>query len=297
MIAYNPRAWFTFIFRLHKSETLSVLGPLLWAVAAYAAIVTYLEEQYLNDPDLISHTQSISIMYTMLGFTLSLLLVFRTNTAYDRWWEGRKLWGSLVNNSRNLSMKLQHLLPIDATRERKAFRDLLPAFAMVLHRHLRKETTRTELFEHADWHPELQQLDSNKHIPNQVATLIYKYINQLYKAETISGEQLLYLNTELQSLTDVCGACERIKNTPIPFSYNVFIKKFIFIYIMTLPIGFVFQLGYWIVPIVVFVFYVLASLELIAEEIEDPFGADANDVPTELIAQNIHKHTLEILHP
>jgi putative membrane protein len=66
---------------------------------------------------------------------------------------------------------------------------------------------------------------------------------------------------------------------------------------MTLPIGFVFQLGYWIVPIVVFVFYVLASLELIAEEIEDPFGADANDVPTELIAQNIHKHTLEILHP
>jgi putative membrane protein len=113
----------------------------------------------------------------------------------------------------------------------------------------------------------------------------------------LSQEQLLYLNVELQSLPDVCGACERIKNTPIPFSYNVFIKKFIFIYIMTLPIGFVFQLGYWIIPIVIFVFYVLASLELIAEEIEDPFGGDANDIPTELIASNIRKHTQEILHP
>ena len=103
MIAYNPRAWFTFIFRLHKSETLSVLGPLLWAVAAYAGIVTYLEANYLNDPELRSHTQSISIIYTILGFTLSLLLVFRTNSAYDRWWEGRKLWGSLTNSSRILA--------------------------------------------------------------------------------------------------------------------------------------------------------------------------------------------------
>jgi putative membrane protein len=265
-------------------------------IGLYSAGIAWLELSYWKLSEK-SHLRNLTVLHTLLGFAISMLLVFRTNTAYDRWWEGRKLWGSLVNNSRNLSMKLQHLLPSDATRERKAFRDLIPAFAMVLHRHLRKETTRTELFEHADWHPELQQLDSNQHIPNQVATLIYKYINQLYKAETISGEQLLYLNTELQSLTDVCGACERIKNTPIPFSYNVFIKKFIFIYIMTLPIGFVFQLGYWIVPIVVFVFYVLASLELIAEEIEDPFGADANDVPTELIAQNIHKHTLEILHP
>jgi putative membrane protein len=106
---------------------------------------------------------------------------------------------------------------------------------------------------------------------------------------------LLFLNAEVQSFTDICGACERIKNTPIPYSYSVFIKKFIFFYIMTLPFGYVFQLGFYVIPVVAFVFYVLASLELIAEEIEDPFGGDENDVPTALLAKNINRHVAEII--
>ena len=99
----------------------------------------------------------------------------------------------------------------------------------------------------------------------------------------------------MQTFTDVCGACERIKNTPIPYSYSAFIKKFIFFYIMTLPFGYAFSLGYYSIPVVIFTFYVLASLELIAEEIEDPFGDDANDLPTEKISENIKKHVEEIL--
>ncbi len=263
-------------------------------IGLYSAGIAWLELSYWKLSEQ-SHLRNLTILHTLLGFAISMLLVFRTNTAYDRWWEGRKLWGSLVNSTRNLSMKLQQLLPAEATRERKAFRDLLSAFPIVLHRHLRKETTRTELFESDHWHADLKQLDGSKHVPNQVANLIYQQVAGLQRSGRITTDQGLFLNAELQSFSDVCGACERIKNTPIPYSYNVFIKKFIFIYIMTLPIGFVFQLGYWIAPIVVFVFYVLASLELIAEEIEDPFGGDANDVPTELIAQNIQKHTLEIL--
>ena len=93
-------------------------------------------------------------------------------------------------------------------------------------------------------------------------------ITLMYKREKISGEQLIFLNGELSSFTDICGACERIKNTPIPYSYSAFIKKFFFIYIMTLPFGYVFTLGYWVVPVVAVVFYVLGSLELIAEEFE-----------------------------
>ena len=77
------------------------------------------------------------------------------------------------------------------------------------------------------------------------------------------------LNTEIISFMDICGACERIKNTPIPYSYSSFIKKLIFLYVITLPIGYVFSLGYWVVAVVVFVFYVLASLELIAEDIQE----------------------------
>uniref|UniRef100_UPI0037BEAB27 bestrophin family ion channel n=1 Tax=Flavobacterium sp. TaxID=239 RepID=UPI0037BEAB27 len=111
----------------------------------------------------------------------------------------------------------------------------------------------------------------------------------------ITGDQLIILNGEVQSFTEICGACERIKNTPIPYSYSAFIKKFIFFYIMTLPFGYVFSLGYYAIPVVIFIFYVLASLELIAEEIEDPFGMDANDLPIEKITANIKKHIEEIL--
>jgi len=99
----------------------------------------------------------------------------------------------------------------------------------------------------------------------------------------------------LVSFTDICGACERIKNTPIPYSYSAFIKKFIFFYVMTLPFGYAFSLGYYVAPVIVFIFYVLASLELIAEEIEDPFGADENDLPTRKISENIKKHVEELI--
>jgi putative membrane protein len=94
---------------------------------------------------------------------------------------------------------------------------------------------------------------------------------------------------------DICGACERIKNTPIPYSYSAFIKKFIFFYVLTLPLGYVSNMGYLIIPVVIFIFFVLASLEIIAEEIEDPFGRDTNDLPMQRIAENIKKNMVEIL--
>ena len=124
--------------------------------------------------------------------------------------------------------------------------------------------------------------------------MLFQKVNDLYLTSKITGEQLIIINSEIQSFTDICGACERIKNTPIPYSYSAFIKKFIFIYVLTLPFGYVFSLGYYVIPVVVFIFYVLASLELIAEEIEDPFGTDANDLPTDKIAANIKKHVEEI---
>jgi putative membrane protein len=225
-----------------------------------------------------------------------MLLVFRTNTAYDRWWEGRKLWGSLVNNSRNLAIKLSAFVPQNETAQRSFFARIIPAFAFSLHNHLHSEKVRIELFEDDHEHKHLfDKIDQRKHIPNQIALLIMQHVQQLYRDGKISGEQLIVLNNELLSLSDICGACERIKNTPIPFSYSVFIKKFIFFYIMTLPFGYVFSLGYLVIPVVVFVFYVLASLELIAEEIEDPFGGDANDVPTAKLAETIQRNVSEIL--
>jgi len=294
MISYNPKEWFTFIFRFHKADTFRKLIPLLLAISIYSGIIAWLELEFWK-LSANNYVRNLTVLHTLLGFAISMLLVFRTNTAYDRWWEGRKLWGSLVNNSRNLAMKLNTVIPADDKWQRSFFRKIIPAYAFALHHHLRKEQTRLELFADDEHKHVFQQIDTTKHVPNQTALLMYQHIQTLYREDKISGEQLLYLNAELQSFTDICGACERIKNTPIPFSYSVFIKKFIFFYVMTLPFGFVFQLGYYVIPVVAFICYVLASLELIAEEIEDPFGGDENDVPTELLAQNIQRHVGELL--
>jgi putative membrane protein len=256
-------------------------------IGAYSAGICFLEIHHFKLKD-DSHVKNISIMHTTVGFVLSLLLAYRTNTAYDRWWEGRKLWGSLVNNSRNLAIKLSAILENEA--DKSYFRKVIPGYASILAKHLTNEEVGKMLFEGLDL-----EIDHNKHKPNQVAKMIFSKVNDLYKSNKISGDQLIILNAEIQSFTEVCGACERIKNTPIPYSYSAFIKKFIFFYVMTLPFGFVFSLGYYIVPVVIFIFYVLASLELIAEEIEDPFGIDENDLPIGKIASNIKKHVEEIL--
>lgn len=287
MVQYNPKDWITYIFKFHKSDTFRQLIPLMILISVYSGIICYLEMHYFKLEEN-SHVKNISMMHTTVGFVLSLLLAYRTNTAYDRWWEGRKLWGSLVNNSRNLALKLSTIL--NEEKDKHFFRRLIPGYASILQKHLANEESAKVLFDDLDL-----EIDHKKHRPNQIAKMIFQKINDLYKSGKITGEQLIILNSELQSFTDVCGACERIKNTPIPYSYSAFIKKFIFFYIMTLPYAFVFSLGYYVIPVVVFIFYVLASLELIAEEIEDPFGSDDNDLPTAKIASNIKKHVEELL--
>lgn len=285
MINYNPKEWFTFIFKIHKADTVRKLMPLMLAVSIYATILAYLELEYWQLAQS-NYVKNISLMHGILGFVISLLLVFRTNTAYDRWWEGRKLWGALTNISRNLAIKLHSFLP--DPDDRKFFKLMIPNYAFALRNHLRENENYDEIDPVLD-------LNTEKHLPNQIASGIYDRLYKLQLEGKLTADQMLILNKELVAFTDICGGCERIKNTPIPFSYSVFIKKFIFFYVMTLPFGWVFSLGYYIVPVIVLILYAFASLELIAEEIENPFGSDANDLPLDSICKNIRKHIAEIL--
>ena len=287
MISYNPKEWFTFIFRFHKADTFRTLLPLIIGISIYSGIIVYFIQDYFHLLDN-HHLKNITIMHSMLGFVISLLLVFRTNTAYDRWWEGRKQWGALVNNSRNLALKLSAILEVK--EDKLFFKKVIPYYAQALNLHLKDENISQELFEEFNIN-----IDHKKHKPNQLIKLIMKKIIELRKANKLTDEQLLFINPEISAFADICGACERIKNTPIPYSYSVFLKKFIFFYVMTLPFGYVFNLGFYTIPVVIFIFYVLASLELIAEEIEEPFGNDENDLPTARIAENIKKNIDEIL--
>lgn len=292
MIVHDPHDWVRPVLDFHRSGSFRKgLMPTL-VMGLLTALIVAIELRWLwLGPD--HPLKNITTMHTLLGFALSMLLVFRTNTAYDRWWEGRKLWGGLVNVSRNLALRIGVYLRPEDQEGRAFFARLIGLFAHELRDHLLSERTRLEL--DATPHPELPPIDREKHVPTQVVNAMHMRIQRLFQERAITGEQLIVLSNDVNAFLDICGACERIKNTPIPYSYSSFIKKFIVLYAITLPMGFAFTLGWWAVPVVMFIFYVLASLELIAEEIEDPFSGDENDIPMMRIADTIERNVKEIL--
>jgi putative membrane protein len=250
--------------------------------------VVYLEKRYIHES-----IQNITIFHQISGFIISMVLVFRINTAYDRWWEGRKLWGSLINTTRNLAIKLNAFIPREDQRTREELHILISNFPFALKEHLRNSS----IIEDIRYCESLTQDDYAKasHKPNFIARQLSGRILALCKKNGNTENDFLIVSQNLSDLTDICGACERIKNTPIPYSYSIFIKKIIFLYVITMPMTFGLTIGYWSIPIVMIMFYAFASLELISEEIEDPFGTDSNDLPTDEISVKIKENVREIL--
>ena len=287
MIDYNPRNWLTLIFALHKSDTLRMLWKELIYMGIFTLLIAFLKIHFFPKVD---YLDKLIAVYSLIGFVISLLLVFRTNTAYDRWWEGRRKWGELVNDSRNFSVKINAM--VSNTDEKKEFARLIHLFVFSMKEHLRKGVLIDDL---PFTENEKQQLNTSKHIPTTVVGWMYTKIHILVKEGELYKEDLIVLDKNLNGFLEACGACERIKNTPIPFSYSLFIKKFIFIYVLTLPLAFVSVFGYLSALIATFVFYVLVSMEVLAEEIEDPFGNDDNDLPTDQLSQKMKEISESIL--
>ncbi|MBK9477526.1 MAG: hypothetical protein IPO70_05550 [Bacteroidetes bacterium] len=287
MKAYNPKDWTKLIFAFHKTDTFRQLIPAIIGLTLFSTVLCYfiVHLKWIE-------MRSTTVMHSLLGFVISMLLVFRTNTAYDRWWEGRRMWGDLVNNSRNLMMKINAFIPSEKIELKKRWRILISNYPFALKEHLRGGFIAEEL-EDTDTLRAIE-LREYKHIPNVLSDQFFKELENLKVEKCISDEKMLLLNDEIKSLANICGACERIKGTPIPYSYSTFIKRIIFLYSITLPLGLVADLKWATVPIAVFVFYTLASIELIAEEIEDPFGKDTNDLPTDDIAHRIKANLIEL---
>lgn len=290
MIAYNPKDWLSFLFKFHKADTFRQLLPLIAFIGLYTAMVVVIDEHIfqLNSE---SRATKISLMHSILGFVISMLLVFRTNTAYERWWEGRKHWGSLVNCSRNLSVKINAFISSRADRE--LLKNILIVLPYSIKNHLRKTSISGDSIIQENY--VFAEVEESPHLPIALVKRAYGICHRMRENGSIGGEQLLILNNEIQQYLEICGACERISNTPIPYSYSVFLKKFIFFYTMTLPLALAPLLSYYAVPIIIFIFYVLASLELIAEEIENPFGTDDNDLPLDAICATIKNNVENVL--
>lgn len=288
MINYNPKSWISLVFNFHRSSHMRLLMPTLLVIGLLAGGMTYLFENHLD----LKIPKDVSV-HAFVGVVLGLVLVFRTNTSYDRWWEGRKLFGALTNHSRNMAIKLNAMLAVDDEVSRKFFAVTISNFYMALKEHLRHGVKVEELsLEEMPYKDEVKEVG---HIPNHLAAQLQGRFNDLHQMNKISGDQFRILSREAEGMIDVLGGCERILKTPIPYAYSAYVKKVVFIYLLTLPLSLINIIHYWTIPVVMFSCYVLAGLELIGEEIEDPFGRDDNDLDTDGMALNVGNNVHELL--
>jgi len=288
MVIYNNKEWFNAITNFYRSYVMQRLVRFtLWAGVLTAGLcVVFLEVLRVN-------VRFHSGTFSLLGIVLSILLVFRTNTAYDRWWEGRRQWGGLVNTSRNIALSVHGLLPRTDLVNRGFYAKHVANFAICLKEHLRGGVKLDELVDLTE--TERGVYAGRQHLPNFLIGLLYERTQELYRAEAMSGYDLIALKTHIGALADILGACERIKKTPIPFSYSIYIKTLVLAYALLLPFGLIEEFGYFTIPVVMLLFFAFLGLEMLAEEIEDPFGLDCNDLPTGNIAQTIKNNVYEVV--
>ena len=231
------------------------------------------------------------------SIVLGLLLVFWTNTAYDRFWEGRKFWGMLINNVRNLARQIWVAIeekdPQDIELKKSALR-LLPAFAVAMKLHLRQEAVNPEL-EPLMSPAQYQKLKSMNNPPLEIAFWIEDYLHEQYERNCLDVYQLTGMKELINSMIDVLGGCERILKTPIPLAYAIHLKQLLLLYCLALPFQMVNDLAWGTGPVVALISFTLFGIEEIGIEIENPFEHDTNDLPLDSICATMQRNIGDLI--
>ena len=223
-----------------------------------------------------------------LSVAMAMVLAFRVNRAYERWWEARILWGTLVNVSRNIAVKVHQLVsPNEA--DRKQVRDTVVAFCYGLKDHLHDDPQLDRLpgFENDPYQP--------KHLPSHVVGRLYSKYEQWQTDGQLSDQQLWVLDSDTRVLLDVCGGCERIKTTLMSVSWRFFTWQCIVLYLLFLPWGLIDDFGVWTVPLTTLTAYFVMAGEGIAHYVEEPFGPHEDHLDLESMCQTIDRSVSEAL--
>ncbi|NJL64414.1 MAG: hypothetical protein HC903_24550 [Methylacidiphilales bacterium] len=281
--------WFQIAFQI-KGSVLAAIYQRVLLCGLFGVLISimYHFKQPVSQPILGNVIPSI---------VLGLLLVFRTNTAYDRFWEGRKSWGSIVNNTRNLARQIWVSIDEIETEDRNdkiSALYLLVAFAIATKQHLRNETVNSEL-EVLMPSSKYYKLTMMNNPPLEVAFWISDYLQQQYNRKCISSYQLAGMQELLNNLVDNLGACERILRTPMPLAYAIHLKQLLLIYCLLLPFQMVQSLGWWTCFVTSLISFTLFGIEAIGLEIENPFGYDANDLPLDTICQTMKRNIDDLI--
>lgn len=276
--------WVQVFTRIHKVPVFKKLFAFVAIAAIYSWAVDWFTETETLAKGVIDSIHSAALGSTLFG----VLLVFRTNSAYDRWWEGRKLWGQLVNDTRNLSMKVKSYVKL-SEQDMADFRRLVISFPFALREHLRGGIRLNQVPGFEDTQ------DFPAHVPAYIAESVFQLIKEWRVLGKIDGFEMMQLDAHARAFMDICGACERIKNSPIALSYRAILRQGVALNILSIPWYFADDCHHWTVLITCVAAYFMIGLELIAEDIEEPFGSGGDNLPLEKICQTIELSVIEIL--
>lgn len=284
-MAEDRRPWFRTLLCWRGSVIRAVL-PRVGICTGFSLLVTLL------------HNAGVSVSWPVLGgvvpsLVLGLLLVFRTNASYERFWEGRKLWGAMINTTRNLARQIW--VSVDTSRQSKEqVLKLLVAFAIATKQQLRQQPCEREL-RHLVSPAQLNKLLGVNSPPLEIALWLGDYLQVQQLKGRINPYQLQAMTQQLNVLVDALGGCERILKTPLPLAYSIHLKQLLVMYCVALPFQVVSELNWWTIPVVSLVAFAVFGVEEIGLEIENPFGCDQNDLPLNAICKTMERNINDLM--
>jgi putative membrane protein len=280
MVPYDPKLWWRLVFSLSGT----VLPAIVVRVVLFAGLtaVLWMASWYwkLPVPDPLAHQIG--------GVVLGLMIVLRTNSSYDRYWEGRKIWGGIVNSSRNLVRAAATFAGNASDLAR-----LAAAFPLALMRHLRsnRDLAAIQSLVPAEVYDRACKAASP---PQVITSALGDWVRRRQQEGKLDSILARHLDSKIMDLVDYQGACERILKTPIPFTYAVHIKHLLLLYLLTLPVVLVPRMDWLAIPAVILISFGLLGIEEAGIEIEDPFGDDPNDLPLEDICAVITRDAVAL---
>ncbi|MEC8553552.1 MAG: bestrophin family ion channel [Planctomycetota bacterium] len=295
IVLSKKRSWLRMVFAF-RGSVIHTIWPRIAVVTASAAILTYIDLYYEFEFHLDGTTP-----FGLVGFAMAIFLGFRNNESYERFWEGRKLWGRMVNVSRSYSRQVLYLINPKSESEAKQVeelqRDLVRTQIAYVHsfrHHLRDTDPSAELTQYLS-KEERDFALGHWNRPNAIIQRVGLKLREAWYAGFLDKYHLPVLEESLTEMLGVQGGCERIKSTPLPFTYNVLIHRIVAIYCLAMPFGLIASTG-WATPLVVcLISYALFGLDAIGDEVEQPFELDDNDLPLDGISRTIEINLLEMI--
>lgn len=288
MIIRERSNWFLMLF-IWRGSVLRKIIPQLLIITAFSVVVLYFKG---NVYEYKVHLNPA--IFTLLGLSLAIFMGFCNSASYERFWEGRKLWGALVIESRSLAREVLTLIndnDADAKAKKQEFAKMIAAFSWALNYQLRnKNAVIKNLLSEKNF----EQLKDKKFVPVILLKQMGAWLNERKQEGKIDSIILTAIDNQLNGMSQIIGGCERIANTPLPFAYSVLLHRTVYLYCFWLPFGLVDVVG-WMMPVIVlFISYTFIALDAIIQEIQEPFGEEENDLALNGICETIQFSVFEL---